>query len=68
MSRFTIDFDPEFDGRLSDLARTKHLAKAEIIRRALATYEYLCAETMSKSTKVSITDANDAVVKDVILP
>lgn len=68
MPSYTIDLGPKFDDLLTNLARTKETTKAEIIRRAVASYAYLQDHTKSEGLKVSITDTNDRVVKDVVLP
>ena len=69
MPRYTIDFGKDFDQRLSQLAKAKGTTKAEIIRRAVATYAFLAQQTeVEDGIKVSITDDEDQVLKDVILP
>ena len=68
-SRYTVDLDPAFDSTLTALASDKGVSKAEIIKRALATYNYLSTQApMSSNMKVSITDSADKVLKDVVLP
>ena len=68
-TRYTVDLDATFDNTLSALASQKGTTKAEIIKRALATYKVLSAQTPSESgMKVSITDSQDKVLKDVLLP
>lgn len=73
MPRYTIDLGSSFDQKLSQLADAKQISKAEVIRNALASYEYLQNETSLSSddggakAMVSITkDGN--IVKDVVLP
>jgi predicted transcriptional regulator len=66
MPRLTIDVGTEFDGLLSELAKEKESTKAEIIRRAVASYAYL--KKHAADNKVSITDADNKVLKDVVLP
>jgi predicted transcriptional regulator len=67
MARYTIDMDDKFEKLLEGLAQDKGRTKAEIIRRAVATYSYLDKE-VSPDRKVSITTKNDDVVKDIVLP
>jgi predicted transcriptional regulator len=68
-TRYTIDLDKEFDQTLSGLAESKNTTKAEIIRRALATYSFITRQTPSESgKKVSITDQADKVLKDIAIP
>ncbi len=68
MPRFTIDVDDQFNKTLEDLA--KGGSKADVIRKAVATYEYLKNEVPNQTSanRVSITDSDGTVRKDVILP
>jgi hypothetical protein len=67
MARFTIDTDQKFDQNLDDLVNLTGGTKADVIRKALATYKYLKTEDQDPESTVSITK-NGIVVKDVILP
>jgi predicted transcriptional regulator len=68
MPRFTIDVDTKFNDTLDRLAQGG--SKADVIRKAIATYDYLKNATSDQASdkRVSITDANGNVQKDVILP
>ncbi len=68
MPRFTIDIDDKFNNVLSELA--KGTTKADVIRRAVASYQYLKAETSGQASdkRISITDAAGNIQKDVVLP
>jgi len=69
MPRYTMDFGDKFDDMVNKLAEEKGITKAELIRRAVATYNYLSNETQNtKQLKVSLSDQNNKVLKDVILP
>jgi hypothetical protein len=68
MARFTIDTDQQFDQNLDELVKLTGGTKADVLRKALATYKYLKSENQDTQNKVSITDKNGAVLKDVILP
>jgi hypothetical protein len=68
MARFTIDTDQQFDQNLNDLVNMTGGTKADVLRKALATYKYLKTEDQQPQNKVSITNQDNAVVKDVILP
>jgi hypothetical protein len=68
-SRYTIDLDPMADNTLSSLAAEKGTTKADIIKRALASYSFISKQAPADSgRKVSITDAEDKVLKDIVLP
>jgi hypothetical protein len=68
MARFTIDTDQQFDQNLTDLVNMTGGTKADVLRKAVATYKYLKTEDQQPENKVSITNKDNAVVKDVILP
>jgi len=68
MARFTIDTDEQFDQNLNDLVKMTGGTKADVLRKALATYKYLKTEDQQPENKVSITNKDNAIVKDVVLP
>jgi len=69
MPRYTIDFDSNFDKTLSDLVETTDATtKADVIRRAVASYSYLKKQQQAnKGAKIVITD-DDKVKKEIVLP
>ena len=68
-TRYTIDLNKEYDEKLSALAKEKGVSKADVIRRALATYTYITGQApASGPNKVSITNQQDEVLKDLVLP
>jgi hypothetical protein len=70
MPRFSIDVDDTFDATLNSLIQgTDATTKADVIRRAVASYKYLKDELKNdQNAKISVTDKSGAVKKDVILP
>jgi hypothetical protein len=68
-TRYTIDLNKEYEEKLSALAKEKGVSKADVIRRALATYTYITGQApLNGTNKVSITNQQDEVLKDLILP
>jgi hypothetical protein len=72
MPRFTIDIDDKFDKTLSNLvSSTSASTKAEVIRNAVAVYNYLKSATPVNSTtgtqEVSIKN-QDGSEKAVLIP
>ena len=69
MPRLTIEFPDEGDKILSRLAKDEHTTKREVIRRALALYNYINEEgvRMGGERRLSITDKDGRVVKDIIV-
>jgi len=68
MARFTIDTDPQFDQNLADLVKLTGGTKADVLRKALAAYKYFKNEDQEPQNKVSITNKDGGILKDVILP
>ena len=68
MPRFTIDMDDKFNETLNRLANGG--TKADVIRNAVATYQYLKAKVPDSSGPhhVSISDDDGVVRQVVILP
>lgn len=68
MPRFTIDVDDEFNETLNRLASGG--SKADVIRKAVASYQYLKSEVPNSQSdkRISITDSQGNVQKDVVLP
>ena len=70
MPRYTIDVGDKFDSILKELSVANETTKSEIIRKAVALYSYLSQELENKERgkKLSITDREDRVLKDIVLP
>jgi hypothetical protein len=67
MPRYTIDIDENFDKVLNELVNTTDsTTKADVIRRAVASYKYLKDNT-AEGQKVSIV-GKDNQKKEIILP
>ena len=66
MPRLTIEFPDKVNEMLVELAKKDSTTKVDIIRRALALYDYVHKEAMEKSRKVSITDDDDTIIKDIL--
>lgn len=68
MAQYTIDLGEVADGLLAKYAAINNVTKGEVLRRALATYVYLLENGPEVGLKVSITDNDDTILKDVCLP
>lgn len=67
MPRLTIDFPDEVNKVLEKLADDEKTTKREIVRRALALYDYLHQnQVKGPARKLSITDDADQVIKDIL--
>ena len=69
MPRYTIDFDKDFDKTLSELVEmTDATTKADVIRRAVASYSYLKKQQRAhKDARIVVTD-DDKIRKEIVLP
>ncbi len=69
MPRYTIDFDENFEKTLFELLETTDATtKADVIRRAVASYSYLKKQQRAnKNAKLVITD-DDKLKKEIVLP
>ena len=69
MPRFSIDVDQAFDDTLTSLVEETHATtKADVIRRAVASYKYLKDALKDDQTvQISVTRGGE-IKKDIILP
>lgn len=67
MARLTIEFPDRIGIVLTQLAKDGQTTKADVIRRALALYEYVSREAVESKRKLSITDRDGRVLKDIVL-
>ena len=66
MPRLTIEFPEQVNEVLKDLAKKDETTKVDVLRRALALYNYLHKEAIDKNLKLSITDEQDKVIKEIV--
>ena len=68
MTRFTIDIDDQFNQTLTNLANGG--SKADVIRKAVASYQYLKSEVPNQNSgkRIAIIDVDGGNRKDVVLP
>lgn len=67
MPRLTIEFPEQVDEILKDLAKKGQTSKVDVIRRALALYNYVDREVKEKDLKLSVIDRSDRVLKEIVL-
>ncbi len=69
MAKYTIDFDEAFNDTLQQLKdSTDATTKADVIRRAVASYKVLKSESSPDDKKISITSTDGKILKDIVLP
>ena len=65
MAKYTIDLGPEFSAQLAEVAQQKGMTKADVIRRAVATYVVLNREAKN-GYRVTLTKEGEPVQKELI--
>jgi len=66
MPRLTIEFPDKINDMLKELAKKDGTTKVDVLRRALALYNYVHREAITKEKKLSITDNEDKIIKDIV--
>ena len=66
MPRLSIEFPDRANEILTELAKKDHTTKVDVLRRALALYNYVHREAADKDLKLSITDDEDTILKDIV--
>ena len=67
MPRLTIEFPEQVDEILKKLAEKGDTTKVDIIRRALALYNYVNLEVKEKKLKLAVSNDKDEVIKEIVL-
>lgn len=67
MARLTVQFPPKVNQMLDRLSATDQTTKTDVIRRALALYDFVQNETNDGHHKLSITDDKDKVRTNIVL-
>lgn len=68
MPQLNLKIDDAFQKVLQENADATGTTPEEIIRKAVATYDYLRKATVGQNKSIAITDPNDVVEKTVELP
>ena len=66
MPRLTIEFSNNVNAVLNELAEGDQTTKVDVLRRSLALYNYVHKEAAAKRLKLSITDDQDRIIKDIV--
>jgi predicted transcriptional regulator len=65
MAKLVLEFPDDINTLLDKLAEREGISKPEVIRRAIALYSYVHEEAVEKKRKLSITDKDDTILKDI---
>ena len=66
MPRMTIEFPQQTNEMLKDLAEKGQTSKVDVIRRALALFNYVQQEVKEKDRKLLITGSDDEAIKEIV--
>ena len=66
MVRLTLEFSEDVDRLLRDLADAEGIDKYEVIRRALALYQYLHKEATVEKHKLQIANQDGGVIENIV--
>lgn len=64
MPKYTIDLGNEANRQLDEVAKEKGMTKAEVIRRAVATYVIVNRE-VAKGNRLTVSNSEDRVIKEI---
>lgn len=67
MPRLTVELGEKTNEKLGRLAKEKGLAKVDVLRMALALYDYV-EEQAGAGYRLSVTDSQGQRVTDIVLP
>ena len=67
MPRITIEFPEQVDKILRELAEKGDTSKVDVIRRALALYNYVHKEVKEKDLKLAVANEEDKILKEIVL-
>ena len=67
MARLTVQFPEQTSQILAELSERDQMSKTEVLRRALALYKYLDKETREGDKKITISDKNDQILKEIVI-
>ena len=66
MPRMTIEFPHQTNEMLKDLAEKGQTTKVDVLRRALALYNYVQREAKDKDRRLLITGSDDEAIKEIV--
>jgi len=67
LARISVALNDKADEAIERLAKKERTTKADILRRALALYNYVQQETEGEGKKLSLTNRDGEVEKDIVL-
>jgi len=67
MPRLTIEFPEQVDKLLKELAEKGDTSKVDVLRRALALYNYVNKEVKEKDLKLAVANDEDKILKEIVL-
>ena len=65
MAKYTIDLGAEANKQLDEVAKEKGMTKADVIRRAVATYVTVNRE-VKNGNRVTVSNQDDRIIKEIV--
>lgn len=65
MAKYTIDLGEDANKQLDEVAKEKGMTKADVIRRAVATYVTVNRE-VKNGNRLTISNSEDRVIKELV--
>ncbi len=65
MAKYTIDLGSESSKQLDEVAKEKGMTKADVIRRAVATYVTVNRE-VKNGNRVTVSNQDDRIIKEIV--
>ena len=65
MAKYTIDLGSEANRQLDEVAKEKGMTKADVIRRAVATYVTVNRE-VKNGNRVTVSNQDDRIIKEIV--
>jgi predicted transcriptional regulator len=67
MPKLTVEFSDRVNEKLEEVAKRNELTKADILRRAIALYDFVDANVVNKDVQLVVTDKNGKVLKEIVV-
>jgi predicted transcriptional regulator len=67
MPRLTIEFPDKVNDILTELSEKDQTTKVDVLRRALALYDYIQKEVFQKEKQLSVRDKDGKVETNIVL-
>lgn len=67
MPKLTVEFSDRVNEKLEEVANRNALTKADVLRRAIALYEFVDTNVAQKDAQLLITDKDGNVLRQIVV-